>query len=55
MDSKSKHDFINNCLRIEILQRLILEALDAGNEISEEFKNDYIDFIKEQIDILKKS
>lgn len=53
MDSKRKHDFTNNCLRIEILQKLILEDLDAGKTIQADRLQDYLTFLEEQKEHIK--
>lgn len=48
MEPKLKHDFTNNCLRIEILQKLLLEKLDNGQAPEQEHLKDYIVFLEEQ-------
>lgn len=51
--SKVKHDFINNGLRIEILNKLISEALEQKAEIQENYLNDLSQFLKKHIELLK--
>ncbi len=51
--SKVKHDFINNGLRIEILNKLISEALEQKTEIQENYLNDLSQFLKKHIELLK--
>ncbi len=49
MEAKLRHDFINNCLRIEILQKLMIEDLEAGRPVRQEHLEDYKEFLEEQI------
>lgn len=51
--STVKHDFTNNCLRIEILQKLMLEDLDNGGALDPEQTRDYERFLDEQKTFLK--
>lgn len=53
MNPKLKHDFINNCLRLEILQKLMLDDLEAQTQLTrpqlkEEHLDDYVKFLDEQ-------
>lgn len=50
---KLKHDFINNTIRIEILQKLINESLNENKSINEQYKIDLAKFYTEQINYLK--
>jgi len=48
-----KHDFINNCIRIEVIQKLLGQSLDENKEIDEKHRSDLIDFLKIQIELTK--
>lgn len=50
---KLKHDFINNSIRIEILQKLINESLDENKSINEQYKIDLAKFYLEQVKYLE--
>lgn len=50
---KLKHDFINNSIRIEILQKLINESLDEKKPINEQYKLDLSKFYLEQVEYLR--
>lgn len=50
---KLKHDFINNSIRIEILQKLINESLEENQIINEQYKLDLSKFYLEQVKYLK--
>lgn len=54
MDSKFKHDFINNALRIEILNKLISEEMTEGRDLTQEYLEDLTMFINDHLDLLKK-
>lgn len=49
-----KHDFINNCIRIEVIQKLLGQSLDENKKIDEKHKLDLIEFLKAQIELTKK-
>ncbi|MBG60838.1 MAG: hypothetical protein CMJ16_10300 [Peredibacter sp.] len=52
MKAKLKHDFTNNCLRLEILHKIILESLDKGEGIKEQLA-DYGEFLDYQKELIK--
>ena len=51
MEGKLKHDFTNNCLRLEILHKIILESIDREEDIKEKLADysEFLDFQKELI------
>ena len=51
--SKIRHDFINNALRIEVLNTLICEALDQKAKLPKEEVSDLINFLNMHLDYLK--
>lgn len=51
--SQIKHDFINNSLRIEVINKLICESLEKNENINEEYIEDLNKFIKLHIDLIK--
>lgn len=50
---KVRHDFINNGIRIEVLNQLITGALEEQKKINSEHINDLERFLKEQVKLLK--
>jgi hypothetical protein len=52
--SKLKHDFINNGLRLELINKLISEAIDSKNTVEEEMVDDFIIFLNDHIEMMKK-
>lgn len=54
LTDKEKHDFINNCIRIEILQKMINEDLAEKKEINPQYKKDLESFYRDQIEFIKK-
>ncbi len=54
LTDKEKHDFINNCIRIEILQKIINEDISQNKEIDSQYKKDLKRFYEEQINLVKK-
>ncbi len=54
MDSKTKHDFINNSLRIEVLNKLIGEKLENNLEPENEHVEDLKQFLADHLEYLKK-
>lgn len=52
MKAKLKHDFTNNCLRLEILHKIILESLDKGEDIKGKLA-DYGEFLDYQKELIK--
>lgn len=53
MSEKLHHDFLNNSLRIEVLNRLIGEKLEQKESPDEEYKADLEKFLNLQIEYLK--
>ena len=49
---KLKHDFINNTLRLEVLNNLIAEALDAKSEIPQIELLDLIKFTQLHLELV---
>jgi hypothetical protein len=54
MDNKIRHDFINNGLRIEVLNKLITEAVEAEELIDREYLKDLEQFLMDHLELLKK-
>lgn len=50
--SKLKHDFINNGLRIEIVNKIISESLDNRSEVDPELLNDLKSFLEKHIEYI---
>ena len=53
-EQKLKHDFTNNGIRIEVLNRLIVEKLENSNPLEEEHLKDLKDFLKFHLELLEK-
>lgn len=53
MDSQLKHDFINNGLRIEVLNKLISESLEKSEQPPKEQVDDLLSFLEQHIIFLK--
>ena len=53
-ESKDRHDFINNALRLEILNKLICESLDKKEVPNKEHLQDLEAFLKDHLDLLNK-
>lgn len=49
-----KHDFLNNCIRIEVIQKMLAQSLEDNKEIDEKHRSDLIDFLKMQIELTSK-
>ena len=54
VDSKVRHDFINNCLRIEVLNKLIVEALEKNTSWEDEYNEDLKEFLELHKELLEK-
>jgi hypothetical protein len=54
MESKLRHDFLNNCLRIEILNRLLSEAIEKNSVPQKEHVEDLAGFLNEHLNYLEK-
>jgi len=52
--SKARHDFINNAIRIEVLNNLITESLDKDDKINDEYLNDLSKFLDLHKQLLEK-
>ena len=52
-EQKLKHDFTNNGIRIEVLNRLIVESLESSNPLEQEHLNDLRDFLKLHLELLE--
>lgn len=48
------HDFINNSLRLNVLSDLICEDLQKKIPLNEKSLSDYENFLKAQLEMLKK-
>lgn len=48
----NQHEIINNTLRLEVLGQLLLESLETGSQLSNEDHDNYISFLKKQIELL---
>lgn len=53
-DSKTRHDFINNGLRIEVLNKLIIDSLEGNKGVPQELITDLTSFLEQQIMLSKK-
>lgn len=54
MDSKLPHDFTNNCLRLEVLAKLICEDLQKNIRPALEQLEDFETFTKLQLEYIEK-
>jgi hypothetical protein len=54
MDAQTKHDFINNSLRLEVLMKLVCKDLDQKINPSEKYLNDLGKFLDLQKELLNK-
>ena len=50
--SKVRHDFINNGLRIEVLNRLITDSLEKKENLNSEYLEDLDKALKAQISLV---
>ncbi len=53
MNSKDRHDFLNNSIRIEFLNKLISDAVENGSELNIDQLKDFQGFLKDQIEYLE--
>ena len=53
-DNKDRHDFINNALRLEILNKLICESLDKKEVPEKEHLQDLESFLKDHLELIQK-
>lgn len=49
----NRHDFINNAIRIDILNKLICEAIEKNIDPNEEYVQDLTKFLEDHIKYLK--
>ena len=52
--SKLRHDFINNALRIEVINKIMTEQLEKNEQINNELFSDLEQFLKDHLEYLKK-
>lgn len=50
-----RHDFINNALRIEILNKMICEDLEKNKQPNDEFVKDLTKFLEDHLQFLKQT
>lgn len=53
VNAETKHDFINNSLRLEVLSKLICEDLNKDLTPQNQHINDLEDFLNVSINLLK--
>lgn len=53
IDSKLRHDFINNGLRIEVLIRMINEDLEIKDNINNEYIADLHNFLNLHLELIE--
>ena len=53
MSEFNRHDFINNTLRLEILGKLNIDAIESDNKIDAETLKDYLESLEKQITFLQ--
>lgn len=49
--NKIRHDFINNGLRIEVLNRMITEALETNQSLEKDYIEDLIKFLNDHVQL----
>lgn len=54
IDSKLSHDFINNSLRIEVINRSLCDSLEENTELNTEFIQDLKTFLEKHIEYCHK-
>lgn len=52
--NKVKHDFINNSIRLEVLNKLICECLENNENPEQEHTGDLKKFLEEHLILLEK-
>lgn len=52
IDSQLRHDFINNALRIEIVNKLLTEKLENKEDIEQEMIEDLKQFLQDHLKYL---
>jgi hypothetical protein len=53
VNPQTKHDFINNSLRLEVLTKLICKDLDQNTKPSDQFLEDLEKFLNIELNLLK--
>jgi hypothetical protein len=48
-----KHDFINNMLRIEVLNNLLLDQIEEDGVLNDEYQTDLIVSLEKQIKMVR--
>ncbi|MBD67105.1 MAG: hypothetical protein CME62_18030 [Halobacteriovoraceae bacterium] len=54
MENSLKHDFINNCLRLEVLHNLMCESVNQNHQIKEELLLDCEKYLNLQLEFIHK-
>ena len=52
ISSKLKHDFSNNAIRIDVLNKLIIEQFESKEDIDREYLQDLKKFLTEHLQYL---
>lgn len=53
INPQTKHDFINNSLRLEVLTKLICKDLDQNTKPNDQFIEDLEKFLNIELNLLK--
>lgn len=53
IDEKFKHDFINNSLRIEVINKVLCECLENSNSTDPGYVEDLKCFLKDHLEYLE--
>lgn len=53
MTDQARHDFLNNCIRIEVLNKLLAESIDKKEVPEASLKEDLEKFLTLQLGYLK--
>ena len=52
--NKVRHDFINNAIRLEVLNKLITEAIEGHSSMDADHLDDLESFLKNHLELTKK-
>jgi hypothetical protein len=52
MENNIRHDFINNGLRIEVLNKLITEAIESNQKVNPEYLEDLHRFLQDHVELI---
>ena len=52
--SKARHDFINNGLRLEVLNKMLTEQIEQSQELNSDYINDLETFLKLHLELVEK-